>query len=77
VEGDRLALLPTSYQFDAFDEGFITSYDTETGEVQLNTPLDYYHWGQAESTGDHYNGLDMRGEVILLSRNVVIKGEDI
>jgi len=43
----------------------------------LTTPLKYHHWGASESTANNYNGADMRGEVILLSRSIVIAGEDI
>jgi hypothetical protein len=46
-------------------------------KVVINATLDFYHWGQEESTGDDYDGLDMRGEVVLLTRNVVIDAEDI
>lgn len=77
VEGDRLGMLPTSYQWDAFDEVFVVSYDAVTGEVVADHPLNFYHYGRETSTGDLYNGLDMRGEVILLTRNVRIRGEDI
>ena len=77
MEGDRLALLPTSYQWNAWDEIFVVSYDSETGVVEADHALEYYHFGQTESTGDLYNGLDIRGEVILLTRNVKIQGEDI
>ena len=42
----------------------------------MKEPLKYYHWGDGDSTADEYNGVDMRGEVILLSRNIKIKGED-
>jgi hypothetical protein len=43
-----------------------------TGDLVISTPLLYYHFGAAVSTGANYQGLDMRGEVILLSRNIVI-----
>lgn len=46
VPGDRLALLPTSYDPKASDDVFVTSYDNETGRVVLNSSLLYYHWGQ-------------------------------
>ena len=42
----------------------------------INTPLLYYHFGAAASTGANYQGLDMRGEVVLLSRNIVIQGDN-
>jgi hypothetical protein len=77
VAGDRLGLLPTSYDPEAIDDVFVTSYDSESGKVVINATLDFYHWGQEESTGDDYDGLDMRGEVVLLTRNVLIDAEDI
>jgi len=39
--------------------------------------LRYYHWGAPKSTADKFSGADMRGEVIFLSRNIKILGEDI
>jgi hypothetical protein len=74
-EGDRLALLPTSYRYDASDEVIITSYDAGTGQVQADRPLSFYHFGRDTSTADLYNGLDIRGEVLLLTRNVKIQGD--
>jgi len=75
--GDRLALLPTSYDPKASDDVFVTSYDNQTGKVVLNASLLYYHWGQENSTGPDHDGLDMRGEVVLLTRNIQIYAEDI
>jgi hypothetical protein len=72
VAGDRLGLLPTSYKFDAWDEVIVVSYDITTGEVQADRELLFYHFGREESTGDLYSGLDIRGEVILLTRNIKI-----
>jgi len=77
VAGDRLALLPTSFDNMASDDVFVTSYDNETGKTEIDRELDYYHWGHSESKAEKYNGADMRGEVLLLTRNIVIKGEDI
>jgi hypothetical protein len=77
VAGDRLALLPTSYDNMASDDVFVTAYDTLTGLTTLDRELDYYHWGNPVSKSENYNGADMRGEVLLLTRNIVIKGEDI
>jgi hypothetical protein len=54
----------------------IESYDSDTGEIVFTEETLYYHWGQMTSTGDDYSGVDMRGEVILLSRNVRIIGND-
>jgi len=41
----------------------------------LASGLKYYHFGAAASTASKYQGLDMRGEVVLLTRNIVIKGD--
>jgi len=80
--GDRLGLLPTSYDPHAIDDVFVQEYDNTTGIVKINETLHpkglkYYHWGLSESTGPQYYGVDMRGEVLLLTRNVKIDAEDI
>jgi parallel beta-helix repeat protein len=72
--GDRLALLATGFANDEADEVFIVSYDSETGEVEADRELEYDHYGRDESTADLYNGLDIRGEVLMLTRNVKIQG---
>lgn len=74
--GDRVALLPTASQYKHTDYKTIESYDIKTGEVTFTEKLRYYHWGQSSSTASSYNGIDMRGEVVLLSRNVRIVGND-
>ena len=76
VPGDRLALLPTSFASEAKDDVFVKTYDNSTGLVTLNSSLDYYHFGAAESTASKYSGVDIRGEVLLLTRNVLIEGYD-
>lgn len=77
VAGDRIALAATSYDALASDQGFVESYDSSSGKLNLKSPLNHYHWGAAQSTGPNYNQVDMRGEVMLLSRNIKIVGEDI
>lgn len=42
----------------------------------MQTKLKFYHYGAPESTGEKYNGVDMRGEVLSLSRNLKVVGED-
>jgi hypothetical protein len=44
--------------------------------VTLDRTLNYYHWGASASTADAYSGVDMRAEVLLLTRNVQIYGQD-
>jgi hypothetical protein len=73
---DRIVLMATAMQMDHFDYRTIMSYDIDTGVIELNKPLQFYHWGRARSTADEYNGVDMRGEVVLLSRNVRVVGND-
>jgi len=34
----------------------------------------FYHYGEYESTASRYDGIDIRAEVILLSRNVKVVG---
>jgi hypothetical protein len=64
--------LPTSYSPKPVDDKFVQSYDNTTGKVILTSNLDYYHWGKPTSTGPDFDGVDMRGEVLLLTRNVKI-----
>jgi hypothetical protein len=73
VEGDELGLPPTSYVPEAYENVIVRSYDAETGECVLWSSLVYYHYGAADA-GE--TGIDMRGEVLLLTRNVKIRGED-
>jgi len=40
VAGDRIALLPTSYQNDASDDCHVTAYDALTGIVKINRSRD-------------------------------------
>jgi hypothetical protein len=57
------------------DFAVITSYDNTTGIVTVDRNLSSYHWGSSDSTGPQYSGVDMRGEVMLLSRNIRIKAD--
>lgn len=77
VPGDRIALLATSFKHDASDYFELSGYDPLTGIATFSKALKYYHWGAPESTAAKYNGLDIRGEVLILSRNIQIRGEDV
>ena len=74
--GDRIYLAPTASQYTHSDYMTIAAYNNQTGELNFTEPLKYYHWGDYSSTADNYNGVDMRGEVILLSRNVRVVGNN-
>lgn len=87
VNGDRLGLLATSTENMGADDVFVVDYDSATGITKIDRARDaseikepglsWYHWGASESTAEKYGGVDMRGEVVLLTRNVKIVGEDI
>jgi hypothetical protein len=77
VQGDRIALVATSFDHLANEDHLVKAYNSDTGALELETTLRFYHWGAPESTGDRFNGVDMRGEVLSLSRNIKIVGEDI
>lgn len=64
---------PTSFIHNAIDYVTVAFYSSETGELIVNEPFEHYHFGASDTTGTH-EGLDMRGEVALLTRNIVIKG---
>ena len=70
-------MLPTSFKSDAYDFVTVSAFNSVTGKVDLEEPLLYYHWGADESTADEYDGLDIRGEVLLMTRNIRIVGQDI
>jgi hypothetical protein len=77
VEGDRIAIAPTGYDYDKGETRNVVSYNKNKGEIELDAPLEWYHFGQASSTADAYNGVDMRGEVLSLSRNIKIIGTEV
>lgn len=52
----------------------VDSYDSDTGEVTLTSTLNFYHYGAAD---EGTMGIDTRGEVLILSRNIRIVGEDL
>lgn len=76
VAGDQIALLPTATQHGHTEYHTLAAYDPDTGLAEIEGTFRYYHWGAATSTGNKYEGVDMRGEVIMLSRNVRIVGND-
>lgn len=75
-ENDTVALPSTNIRWSEIDFAVIKSYDNATGVITLDRPLSNYHWGSSESTAAQYSGIDMRGEVMLLTRNIKVKGND-
>lgn len=73
--GDRIAIAPTSYNHDQSEDFFVTMYNSETGAVEIEgQKFKYHHYGAEESVAENYNGVDVRAEVILLSRNIKVQG---
>jgi len=75
--GDMIALITTSLKFDANENHVISAYNNETGVITLVDKVKYNHYGAPESTASKYNGVDIRGEVLILTRNIRIVGEDV
>lgn len=70
VNGDMLGLPATNIDPHNSETVIVESYDDQSGLITLTEPLNGYHFGAQESTGKDYSGVDMRGEVLLLSSNV-------
>jgi len=76
VMGDRIAIATNTLDEMGSEDNFIETYDAITGNTILRNPLLDYHWGAPESTEGEF-GVDMRAEVVLLTRNIKIHGDDI
>lgn len=74
--GDQIAIAPTNYDYLASDYAIVSTYDATTGNLEVDRSLTYYHWGASTSTAATYS-VDMRAEVVLLSRNIKIQGQDV
>jgi hypothetical protein len=72
VAGDKLGIAASDMNYNHSDYGVVVSYSTSTGVVILDRAISFYHWGASSSTGPSYSGVDMRTEVVLLTRNVKI-----
>jgi len=73
--GDEIALTSTSLDPSDVDRRTVAAVDGTT--VELDEPLDHTHYGDLQSfgPGGEYK-VDERGEVLNLSRNVVIQGDE-
>jgi len=77
VKGDRIAIPPTDLQYDSGETRDVVEYNKDTGVITLDKPLEKYHFGAEKSTAEKYSGVDIRGEVLSLSRNIKIIGEEV
>lgn len=71
---ETIGLAANTMRYNDSDTAVIVSYDNKTGVTVLDRNLSAYHYGAAASTAPQYSGVDIRGEVYLLSRNVKISG---
>ena len=73
--GDEIVLAPSQLSPDEFEVFTITAIDS--GAVTLNSTIQYYHFGaDATTKTTNYGVLDMRTEVALLTRNIIVRGSD-
>jgi len=78
--GDKIYMGPTGHGYSESDYSEIKAYDGATGKLTLKAKLKYYHFGAAASTETKYkpeygNKLDIRTDVIYLSRSVMVQGD--
>ncbi|XP_023932501.1 cell surface hyaluronidase-like [Lingula anatina] len=68
--GDRIIVTSTDYPWIQTEEPILVSCPTcASNQIKLNRELFYTHWGVIE------NNVDMRAEVAVLTRNVVVRGD--
>ena len=74
--GDEIGLAPTGLAYNTAEQRTIATIDSSvTNTVITFTPaLEHAHYGSADSTKYEIHGVDTRGEVAMLSRNIKIKG---
>jgi hypothetical protein len=53
----------------------ITAADTQSVTITLDTSLEFLHYGDLETYGTN-DTIDMRAEVALLTRNVIVQGDE-
>jgi len=84
TEGDQIVVTSTDYDYRQFSRATITGIADQgdgTSVLSLDQPLPYRHFGEVETyQAPNSDGtftempLDMRAEVALLNRNIVIQG---
>lgn len=73
-KGDKLYFAPTNLQWTHSEYRMVEEYDFRTGILVIDEGFDYFHFGASSSTSRQYSGVDIRGEVRLLTRNIRIVG---
>ena len=70
--GDRVVIASTSYEPNEAEVALVTAVSGSM--VSLSQPLHFTHWGVTQSIAG--TTLDERAEVGLLSRNIVVRGDE-
>ena len=70
--GDRVVIASTSFSAAEAEVGRVTAINGSS--VTLAEPLRYTHWGNVQTIAG--SAVDERAEVGLLSRNIVVRGDD-
>ena len=73
VEDDVLVLAGTGYSNRESEKVTVKTYDPTTGIVELKSAIQFYHWGKDTNVNNF--GIDIRGEVAVLNRNIQIIGD--
>jgi len=77
-KGDEIALTASNRNIVSYETATILDYLPGNGQVTLTEKLKHYHFGSDQSTAEQYKcgevGVDIRGEVLLLSRDITIVG---
>lgn len=74
--GDHIAIAPSSFERTEYEKRYIVSVDNSNPQkpvLTLDKPLEFRHFADIEQFGPH--GIDMRTEVGLLTRSVVLRGD--
>jgi hypothetical protein len=71
--GDVIGIAGTSYSPDEQEIVTISSISSTTGVIGISAPLQFYHYGSNTTAKYLLYGVDIRGEVTHLSRNIKIQ----
>lgn len=69
--GEKIVIAPTNMRTMDWDEFTIDTYDPANGHITFVEEATGFHFGAWSSTESDY-GVDMRGEVAIMNRNIVI-----
>ena len=75
--GEQIVIATTDWDLEHSETRFITAVSGDKLTITLNRPLDFQHVSVRDTYGEsNQYFIEMRGEVALLTRNVLFKGDD-